>query len=119
MAERMKGVFGEFIYLLIWLILAICITFTAFQVHSMLIAVGLFVVNTPAIRPTGWNTPTVYGLSRLLWLILGIFWLVGILYCEADLREGKELQILKIRAIKLFSITGGIYLLSYIVFLLL
>ncbi|HSF83338.1 MAG TPA: hypothetical protein VLA49_19025 [Anaerolineales bacterium] len=99
----------------IWLVLAILVTITGFQVHTTLIAVAIRVVQNPSIRPPGWTTNTIYGLSRLIWLILGIFWLGWVMFTEGYLSEGKRMEILKTRSLRLLLIIVAIYTSCYLV----
>ncbi len=119
MATRIAEFFRRFSYLPIWLILTAGITYTSFHIHATIIACALFAINTPVLRPTGWNTATIYGLSRLVWLLIGIAWLVGVMYTEADLREGRDQGDLIPRAKKYFLITLAVFASCYLVLLLL
>lgn len=119
MTKWMKSVYNNLDILLFWLIATVLITLTLFQVHATIIAIAVVVVNNPALRPTGWNTGSIYGLSRLFWLILGIIWLGWVMYIEGFLREGKQLGLLRQRVIRLLIATGAIYLACYLILLLL
>ena len=118
MNGRFKSTLGTLCYLLLWLVSTILITLTLFEVHVALIAVALEVVDNPTLRPTGWSTDSIHNLGRLLWLILGIFWLGWVIFTEGYLREGQERQILGKRAIRLLLIMGAIYFSSYILLIL-
>src|SRR3990172_1221499 len=98
----------------LWVILAVLVTLTLFQVHGTLISIALAAIENPSTRPPGWTTGSVYGFSRLLWLILGIFWLGWVMYTLEYLREGQQYQILKQRVIRLLLILGGIYIVCII-----
>jgi len=119
MIEWMRSKFDAISYLIFWLILSVVVTLTLFQVHATLIVVAILVVDTPSLRPTGWTTGTIYGLSRLLWLILGIGWLGWVMYTYEDFRESKQLKILKGRFFRLLLILGAVYFCSYVVLLFL
>lgn len=107
--ERAQAVLSRLGYLIVWVISAILITLTLFQVHVTLIAIAVNIINNPSLRPVGWTTGSVYGLSRLLWLILGIIWLGWILFSEGYLREGLERNLLKQRTLRLLLIPLGVY----------
>jgi len=98
----------------LWVILAVLVTLTLFQVHGTLISIALAAIENPSTRPPGWTTGSVYGFSRLLWLILGIFWLGWVMYTLEYLREGQQYQILKQRVIRLLCILGVIYIVCII-----
>jgi len=119
MIERIRSIFDAISYIIFWLFLGVVVTLTLFQVHATLISVAVVVVDDPSLRPIGWSTGTIYGLSRLLWLILGICWLGWVMYTYEHLRESKQLKILKQRFFRLLIILGAVYLCSYVVLLFL
>jgi len=110
MLERIKSIIDDLSPYAIWLVLAILVTITGFQVHSTLIALALSVVQNPSLRPPGWTTDTIYGLSRLLWLVVGIFWLGWVMLTEGYLSEGKRIERLMARSLRLLEIIASIYL---------
>jgi hypothetical protein len=73
-----------------WLILTVLTTFTLLQVHATLIFLGLTAVQNPATTIPGWNTYTIYGLSRFLYLLLGIIWLFAVMYYYGLLQEAQK-----------------------------
>jgi hypothetical protein len=109
MIKQMQPVITRISYILLWLGLVILATFTAFQIHGTLIAISLAVIEDPSFRPPGWSTNTVFALSRVFWLILGILWLGWVMFTEGYLREGYEIQLLKQRTIRLTIILAAIY----------
>lgn len=117
MLERLKSVYNRFGYLLFWLTSSILITLVMFQLHATFIALAIVVINNPSLRPTGWNSGTLYGISRALWLILGILWLGWVTFTEGYL--GENTLLLPRRGLRLFVIIGSTYLFSYLVLLLL
>ena len=117
MIERLKSIFGNLSYLVFWLVLAVLVTLTAFQLHTTLIATAISIIETPSLRPTGWTLDTIHGLGRVFWLILGILWLGWIMYTEGYLREGKDNQLLIPRFVRLLLILIVIYALNYFVLL--
>jgi hypothetical protein len=119
MIERIRSKFDVIGCIIFWLILGIAVTLTLFQVHATLISIAVVVVDTPSLRPIGWTSGTIYGLSRLLWLIMGVCWLVWIQYTYEHLRESKQPKILKQRFFRLLLILGAVYLSSYVVLLFL
>jgi hypothetical protein len=102
-----------------WVILGVGATLTGFQFHATLISIGLAMVGNPSLRPPGWNTDTIYGLSRLLWLIVGIGWLGWVMFTFDHLREAKKPRMLVGRFIRLLLILGVVYISSYGVLLFL
>ena len=119
MVERFRSAFINLSYLVIWIILAVLVTFVVFQVHATLIAISIAVIENPAIRPPGWSLDTTYALSRVFWLILGIFWLGWVTFTEGYLREGKDHKLLVKRSTLLLLILGGAYLICFLILLLL
>ena len=119
MIERIRSIFDAIIYIIFWLMLGVAVTLTLFQVHATLISIAIVVVDNPSLRPIGWTTGTIYGLSRLLWLILGICWLGWVMYTHEHLRESKQLKILTQKFFRLLLILGAVYFCSYLVLLFL
>jgi len=119
MLQRLQSAVSNISYLVFWIVLAGLVTLIVFQLHATLILVSIAIVENPAIRPPGWSMDTTYGLSRVFWLILGIFWLGWVMFTEGYLREGKNNQRLLKRFSLLILILGGLYGLTYIVLLLL
>lgn len=114
MLERIKSLIDNLSVYALWLALVVLVTITAFQVHTTIIAIALWAVQNPSLRPPGWNTNTIYGLSRLLWLILGILWLGWVMFTEGYLSEGKQLEVLKPRALRLLLIIVVLFTTCYL-----
>lgn len=119
MKEQIRSFFDNFLYILLWLIFAAIITLTLFQLHGTIIAIAVYVVNDPSLRPYAWNTGSVVLLNRLLWLIMGILWLGGVTFSYEYLSEGSQRNILTKRSFRLLMLLGVIYLSSYFVLLFL
>jgi hypothetical protein len=119
MLERLQSALGNISYFVFWIVLAALAAFVAFQIHATLIAIAIAVIENPSLRPSGWSTDTIYGLSRVFWLILGIFWLGWVTFIEGYLREGKNHQLLIKQSTLLLVILGVIYGINYLVLLLL
>jgi len=84
----------------------------AYQVYITLIFVALLMVENPATRPPGWNTATIYGLSRFLILVLGGLWLLLVLFLEGYLREGTWRQLWA-RVLRVALFIGALYGVCY------
>lgn len=93
----------------LWLLLSTLWGVVAFQMQTTLLYLGILVVQTPEIRPTGWNTGTISGINRCTFLILGSLWLGLVVFTEKYLREGREENRLLARAGRLLLIIGGLY----------
>jgi hypothetical protein len=102
----------------LWVILAVLLAWAAYQVYATLLAVGIWVVEHPAIRPVGWNTATITGLSRFLILILGGLWLLLVSLLESYLRDGTRQRQLRARVVRLMLLIGAVYVVSYAILLL-
>lgn len=100
----------------LWAALAALLALAAYQVYATLLYVGIWVVQTPALRPAGWSSATIYGLSRFLVLVLGCLWLLAVSLLEYRLRQGAGLRSLVLR---LLLGVGAFYVLSYGVLLVL
>lgn len=119
MVERIRSIFDAISYIFFWLILDIVVTLTLFQVHATLISIAVVVVDNPSLRPIGWTSGSIYGLSRLLWLIMGICWLGWVMFTYEHLRESKQLKILIQKFFRLLLILGAVYFCSYVILLFL
>ena len=119
MTEQTRSFFTNFLYILLWLILVVLVTLTLFQVHGTITALAVYVVKDPSLRPIGWNSGSVVLLTRLLWFILGILWLVWVMYTFDYLRESSRSQTLVKKVFRLLLILGATYLSSYIILLFL
>lgn len=102
-----------------WLGLAVLGVITAFQLHVTLVFFGLRAVEMEAVNKLGWNTSTIGGLSRFLYLVIGALWLVMVLFLEGYLREGQAQHRLKARTAALALSLAGLYILCYLVLLVL
>jgi len=109
MIQKMRPILAQIGYVIFWLGLVFLATLTAFQVHVTLVAIFLAVIANPSLRPLGWSTNTIYALSRIFWLVLGILWLGWVMFTEGYLREGYQRQLLKKRTIRLTIILAAIY----------
>ena len=117
MLEKLRTIFGTISYIFLWVILAVLVALSLFQVHAMIISVGVYVVNDPSLRPYAWNSGSILLLNRLLWLVLGIIWLVWVMYANEYLSEGRRRGSLWKRVFRLLLILGGLYLGSYLILL--
>lgn len=119
MPERFQPLLISLGTYLLWIILAVLVTLTLFQVHATLTAITLVAVENPATRPAGWSTNTVYGFSRIIWLFLGIIWLGWVMLTLDYLREGQKYHLLTKRVLRLLVIMGVVYIASYLILLML
>lgn len=119
MTEQIRSPFKNFLYILLWMIFAVLVTLTVFQLHGTIIAIAVYVVNDPALRPIGWNTGKVVLLTRILWLIMGILWLFWVMYTYEYLSEGSQQKKLTKRGFRLLLILGTVYLSSTLMLLFL
>ncbi|MCJ7702294.1 MAG: hypothetical protein MUO62_11985 [Anaerolineales bacterium] len=119
MLERLKSALSNISYLIFWIVLAALAVFVVFQIHATLIAIAIAVIENPDLRPLGWSMDTTYGLSRVFWLILGIFWLGCVMFTEGYFREGVNQKRLLKRFFLSLVIVGVIYGINYLVLLLL
>ena len=118
MLQRVRRILAGLGLCALWVVLAAILAWAAYQVYATLLAVGLWMVEHPAIRPVGWNTATITGLSRFLILILGGLWLLLVSLLESYLREGSRQRRLRARVVRLMLLIGAVYALSYAILLL-
>jgi hypothetical protein len=119
MIQKIQPIISRIGYVVFWLGLAVLATFIAFQVHGTLIAISLAVIKNPSLRPPGWSTDTIYALSRVFWLILGIIWLGWVMFTEGYLSEGHQRSLLIQRIFRLLVILAATYGACLILLLLL
>ena len=119
MFKRLQPVLAPVGYIVFWLGLGIFATLTAFQIHGTLIAISLAFISNPSLRPLGWSTDTIYALSRVFWLVIGILWLGWVMFTEGYLREGYQRQLLKNRTLRLVIILGATYFACVLILFLL
>jgi hypothetical protein len=105
------GVYGS------WLLIAAIAILVAFQIHSTMVFIGLRLVEVPAVNRVGWNTATIHGLSRFLYLALGIIWLGLVTSLERSLRKSKEKNKLLRHVLIILAIIGVVYIASYLILL--
>jgi hypothetical protein len=119
MLERIRVIIANLLYILLWIGLAALVALTLFQVHATLISLGIYMVDNPDLRPSGWNSGSIAILSRLLWLVVGIIWLGSVMFMHEILGEDRRLKTLGKRVFLLLLILGGIYGASYFILLVL
>jgi len=93
----------------LWILLVILWAMVAFQLQALMIYLGILVIQTPTLRPTGWNTSTLDGIYRCSFLLLGSLWLGMAVFIEKHLRERSAAQRLWPTALRLALIGGAIY----------
>ena len=103
----------------LWIVTAVLAALAAFQIHTSLMYIGTLVVKNPQLRPLGWSMDSLYGVSRVLWLLLGTVWLGVVMFLDGYYREGKEVQLLGRRVLIVVGGLAGIYIFSYLCLLIL
>ena len=88
----------------LWLAIVLLWTIVSLYLQRTLLVIGLWVIQSPTLRPTGWSTSTLAGINRCGYLILGVVWLGVVLYTERYLREGMEDGVLLVRTGRLLVI---------------
>jgi len=76
-------------------------------------------VELPAVNKMGWNTSTIHGLGRFLYLVLGILWLLSVVWEESYLREAQRQHLLINRTIRISLILAAVFGSTYLLLLLL
>lgn len=118
MLQRVRRLLAGLGFYALWIVLAALLAWAAYQVYATLLAVGIWMVEHPAVRPAGWNRATITGLSRFLILILGGLWLLLVSLLESYLREGTRQRRLRARVVRLMLLIGAVYAASYAILLL-
>lgn len=118
MLQRVRRLLAGLGLYALWGVLSVLAAWAAYQVYATLLAVGIWMVEHPSIRPAGWNRATITGLSRFLILILGGLWLLLVSFLESYLREGTKQHQLRARVARLMLLIGAVYVVSYAILLL-
>ncbi|MFZ5916828.1 MAG: hypothetical protein ACOYZ7_07850 [Chloroflexota bacterium] len=113
MREHLRSMLASLGFYGLWAAVALLAALAAHQLYATLLFIGLLIVQNPRTRPSGWNTMTLYGLSRFLVLVLGICWLLAVYLAEGYLREGLHQHRLKSRLLRLGLGIGMFYGASY------
>ena len=101
-----------------WLLLAAAAAWTAAQVHATVMFAGLKIVENPTLRPSGWTSNTLYGLSRFLWLCVGAAWLMAVALFSPLLSAAAQRRRLARTTGLLFLSLAAVFGLTYLLLLL-
>ncbi|MEZ4736674.1 MAG: hypothetical protein R3E79_57065 [Caldilineaceae bacterium] len=74
-------------YMIGWLLLVGVATVVAWQAHITTLYVAALLLDHPTLRPTGWSSSTLIGISKLSVIGWGALWLIATSYLEYQLRE--------------------------------
>jgi hypothetical protein len=96
----------------LWGLLAAMWLWLAFELYTLLIYLGILIVQTPSLTPPGWNSSTIVGLSKCSVLVLGALWLGVALFTHHQLQRAREDRQLLVKAGRTALIIVGIYLFS-------
>ena len=77
-------------YIGAWLGLTFLAALTAWQLHIASLYLATLLIDNPALRPRGWSSETLVGVSKLSVLVWGSLWFMLIFYMEYKLREGLQ-----------------------------
>jgi hypothetical protein len=95
---------------LFWLVLSAMVVLVAFQVHSLVMIAGAWLIESPALRPYGWSSTTLSGVSSFAYLVLGGITLAIITFWEQGLsRAATENRLLR-QTGKYAAITGIVWI---------
>lgn len=100
-------------------LMALLWALAAFQLQALFVYLGILIVQTPSLTPTGWNSSTIVGLNKCGILILGMLWLGLVLFTHHHLTEALADQQLLAKAGRMALIIIGIYAFSAIILYLL
>jgi hypothetical protein len=113
MSLRLKEIWSNLGIYGLWAGIAAIGVLAAFQLHATLVYVGLWAVENTIMGRIGWNTSTIQGLSRFLYLVVGALWLFLVAFLEGYLRDGQQGGRLKGKVLRLLLAIGLLYGLSY------
>ena len=74
-------------YLLLWIALSTLAAFALWQAHVAVLYVAALIIDNPRLRPVGWSTMSLVGVSKLSILFWGSAWLMCTVYLEQSLRN--------------------------------
>lgn len=97
-------------FYLLWFLLAALAVVVAFELQVTFVYLGILVVQSPSLRPTGWNTSTVAGINRCGYLLMAILWLGVVFYLEKYLSTALEEGRLWSQALRAGLMLVGVYL---------
>ncbi len=90
--------------------LSAMVVLVAFQAHSLVMIAGVWLVESPALRPYGWSSTTLSGVSSFAYLVLGGITLAIITFWEQGLsRAATENRLLR-QTGKYAAITGIVWI---------
>ena len=95
--------------------LSVMVVFTALQVHSLVLLAGHQIVNRPSLRPYGWSSATLSGVSSMAYLVLGAISLGMITYLEQALRDAAGERRLRKQTIRSALLLLGIWLVAALI----
>jgi hypothetical protein len=82
--------------ILCWFGLSAMVILVAFQCHSLVLIAGAWIIKSPTLRPDGWSSTTLAGISSFAYLVLGGFVLAIVTYLEQGLsRAATENRLLR------------------------
>lgn len=77
-------------YLIGWILLVGVATLVAWQAHITTLYVAALLLDHPTLRPPGWSSSTLVGVSKLSVIGWGALWLIATSYLEYQLRESVQ-----------------------------
>jgi hypothetical protein len=95
-------------YVLLWIALSTLTAFALWQAHVALLYLAALIIENPQLRPVGWSTRSLVGVSKLSILILGSAWLMFTVYLEQSLRNSVIAQRLIKQSVK-YGVVIGIF----------
>lgn len=111
MGSRMPTPLG---YVLAWFLLSALAVVLAFQWHSIIEGMGYLIVNTPTLRPYGWSSTTLSGISSMAYLVLGAITLGVVTFVEQSTRHAARDGQLTRLLVRYLAIMLGVWLLGFV-----
>jgi len=93
-------------------LLALLYALAAFQLQALIVYLGILIVQSPSLRPAGWNSSTIVGLNKCGIVILGMLWLGLVLFSHHYLKEALAEHQLWSKAGWLALMSLGLYAFS-------
>lgn len=98
----------------VWVGLAFLAGVVALQAYSLMIVISWMMIQSEALRPAGWSSVTISGVSRFAVLLAGMGWLGFVAFLESLLRSWDKDQLLKQRSIRLAGLLLGVAALCFL-----
>ena len=89
------------------------VALVAFQLYSLVMTAGAWIIESPALRPTGWSSTTLSGISSFAYLVLGGITLGVITFLEQGLSRAATENRLMRQTGKYALVIGSVWVVCF------